>query len=316
VITRTARILPIVAVCLAAWLPAPAGAATVADIVNQVNQASFTDYLNNLLYAHNGDNRFLTGPQHDPCADNIFVQFRRFGWTTRFDPFDGKSEGISGPGRNVIAIKQGVTRPDDIYIVGGHYDGKRLNSSSVAPGADDNASGVAGVLEAARVLAPYSFQATIILVAFDNEEGTSSGSNPDHHGGSKHMAADYAGTAIKGMISLDMIAWNDPSNLNKAYCYAASPQSDATRNSLQTAVNTYGSGLIWHNVGTSYDDSDHYPFQLQGYSAVYFCEDDANPYWHNVRDSVDTPGYLDYAYGTKFVRVIVGWLATNAQLVQ
>lgn len=304
----------VLAVAMVVGLSAAAGATTVQNLVDQVSQANYTDILNNKMYAHTGDNRFLTGPQHDLCANNVYLQFRRYGWTTYFDKFAGKSEGISGPGRNVIAIKQGETTPDQIYIVGGHYDSKRLDSTHVAPGGDDNASGVAGILEVARVLAQHRYASTIVLVAFDNEEGIASGSNVDHHGGSIHMAGEWASRNVKGMISFDMIAWNNPSSLNMTTCRGTRPQASPTIDSLQQAVASYGDGLGWGLVPAS-DDSDHYPFILDGFSAVYWCETDGNPYHHNMLDCLDTAGYIDYAYATKLNKVIVGWLATQAGLI-
>ena len=301
-IARAVCILSAVFVCLGMCAHSRVSAVTIQEIVDQVSQASYTDYLNTLLYTHRGDNRDDTGgPQHDPCADNCFVQLRRFGITTYYDPFTWTTGGMTYNMRNVVGVKQGIISPDDIYVVGAHYD------SVGNAGADDNGSGVAGVLEAARVLAPHTFAKTMIFAIFDNEEGS--------HGGSKHMVSDLAAHPPKGMISIDMIAWNDPSNRNKAYCYSRTPQSDSVRASLQSMVSLYGNGLTFYYAGVT-TGSDHEPFETAGLPAAYFCEDDKNPYWHNVNDTVDTTGYIDYAYGTKFVRCTVGWLATNAGLIQ
>lgn len=270
--------------------------------MNEVSQASYTNFLDNVLFTHRGDNRDDTGgPQHDPCADNVLLTLRRYGLTSMYDPFTWTTGGHTYNLRNVVGIRQGIVRPDDIYIIGAHYD------DVGNAGADDNASGVAAVMEAARVLAPHTFAATMIFVAFDNEEGS--------HGGSKHVVSDHPAASLKGSISLDMIAWNDPNNKDKAYCYAKSGQSDSVRNSLQSCCAQYGNGLIWYYAGYA-TGSDHEPFETAGLPAAWFCEDDVNPFWHNTNDTVDSPGYIDYAYATKFVRVVVGWLATNAELIQ
>ena len=66
---------------------------------------------------------------------------------------------------NVVATKRGTTRPNEIIVIGGHFD-----SVPRSPGANDNASGVATLMEAARVLAPLQMARTIQFVPFSGEE--------------------------------------------------------------------------------------------------------------------------------------------------
>ena len=109
--------------------------ASVAEMVNQVSVTSYRQYLDNELYTHTGDNRG-NGLAHDLARDNIFDLFTGFGLDTRLDAFTYQSATYY----NVIGMSLGTLRPDDIYLVGAHFD------SFDNPGADDNASGVAGVL--------------------------------------------------------------------------------------------------------------------------------------------------------------------------
>jgi hypothetical protein len=75
---------------------------------------------------------------------------------------------------NVVAVLKGSDPADKrIFLISGHLDSRRSNvmdSTGIAPGANDDASGVAAVIEAARVLSPYNFPATIIFVAVSGEE--------------------------------------------------------------------------------------------------------------------------------------------------
>src|SRR5438874_7923801 len=74
---------------------------------------------------------------------------------------------------NVVATLRGTQSPDRIYIVSGHYDSmcsSPTDGTCDAPGADDDASGVAVVLEAARVMAPHPLEATVIFMAVAGEE--------------------------------------------------------------------------------------------------------------------------------------------------
>ena len=103
--------------------------------------------------------------------------------------------------RNLIAEQPGVRRPEDILILGAHYD-----SVEPTPGADDNASAVAGLLEVARLLAGRKFKRTIRYVAFVNEEP------PFYKSvdmGSYRYARDCRNREerIRGMINLEMIGY-------------------------------------------------------------------------------------------------------------
>ena len=143
--------------------------------------------------------------------------------------------------------------PDQEYIVGAHYD------SVSNPGADDNASGVALVLEAARILSQYDSAYTIRFIAFDREE-------QGLHGSSAYASA-HAGDNILGMVNLDMIAYNpDGANKNKVRLYDYIV-GGAIKSDLITAFDTYGSGVVAVDSGQN-GQSDHRPFEQQGFDAA------------------------------------------------
>ncbi len=73
----------------------------------------------------------------------------------------------------MVAIQRGTERPNDVVIITGHIDSRvtdPLNATSDAPGANDDGSGVAAVLEAARVLSKHKFPGTIVYAALSGEE--------------------------------------------------------------------------------------------------------------------------------------------------
>jgi hypothetical protein len=75
--------------------------------------------------------------------------------------------------RDMVAIQRGTERPNDVVIITGHIDSRvtdPLNSTSDAPGANDDGSGTAAVLEAARVLSKHKFPGTIVFAALSGEE--------------------------------------------------------------------------------------------------------------------------------------------------
>jgi hypothetical protein len=109
---------------------------------------------------------------------------------------------------NVIATLRGTTTPERVYVLTAHYDSRVtdvMNFTSDAPGADDDASGVAVLLELARVLAGRPLESTLVLGAVAGEE--------QGLYGSIHMAQTMldAGTDIQGMFSNDIVgsSWAD-----------------------------------------------------------------------------------------------------------
>jgi len=274
---------------------AAATAFGVPDVVNQVSQDSYRCYLDDQLYTHLGDSRGYYGAQHDAAQTNILNFFQTFGLAASLDPFYYSGRQFD----NVVGVHWGATRPDDIYVVGAHFD------SAETPGADDNGSGVAGVLEAARVLSSYDFQATLVFIAFDMEERGLLGSGA--------YAAEHAGDNIEGMVSLDMIAYN-PDRSDRAWVYGRTA-SDPIKNSLAQAASLYGG--LHPSIGGDVPYSDQASFEAYGFQASLLIEYSvwSNPYYHKAADSVDTPNYIDYLYATKMTRATVGYLAGAAGLV-
>jgi hypothetical protein len=301
--TGLSKIIFTAILLIAGWCACGPAYATLSiqDIVDQVSKTSYTNYLDNMLYTHLGNSRKLGGTEHDLARDNIYSEFNSFGLTTSYHPFTYSGQTYY----NVVGTHYGTTRPDDIYIVGAHYDSISPGSNP-APGADDNASGTAGVLEAARVLSQYDFEATLIFISFDREEQGLVGSYA--------YANEHKDDDILGMISMDMIAYNG-SGLNKARIYGSS-NSTAIKQSLADSISLYGNGLSSEIFGTL-NASDHAPFEAQGFQACLLIEYDvwSNPNYHKLSDSVDTPNYIDYTFATNMVSSTVGFLAAAAMPV-
>ena len=265
----------------------------IAGIAGEISQSSYSQYLDDVLYTHLGDNRGF-GAEHDLARDSILTQFASFGLDASLHDFTYSGSTYS----NVIGVMQGRTRPDDIYIVSAHYDS--VNN----PGADDNASGVAGVLEIARVLSGHSFEATIVFAAFDREEqGTV---------GSEAWVQDHLSLNILGDLNLDMIGYNPSgSNHDWARIYSTTA-SDPLRTEWAGALNTYGGLSV--ALPPDLPASDHVPFETAGFMAGTLIEYyfGSNPNYHQLTDSVDTVGYIDYEYATNMVRGTAAMLADQA----
>ena len=138
----------------------------------------------------------FTPTQKQPVRTYIKDQLSRYGITLRQQSYGTSKNG----GINLIADIPGTQPEAGIYILGAHYD-----TTANSPGADDNATALATLLEAARILSGYSNPATLRLVFFDQEE-----QQPDGGGllGSLAFANEPENTVgVKGAVTLDMVGY-------------------------------------------------------------------------------------------------------------
>jgi Zn-dependent M28 family amino/carboxypeptidase len=101
-----------------------------------------------------------------------------------------------GTGVNVLGTKPGFSKPDEIVVVGAHYDQK-----GTCPGADDNASGVAALLELARVLSKARFDRTLVVACWDEGERGQLGSRAHAERAKKNE------TQVALAVSLEAVAY-------------------------------------------------------------------------------------------------------------
>lgn len=165
---------------------------------------------------------------------------------------------------NVIGIKRGVRQPSEIVVVGGHRD-----SVPVSPGANDNASGTAAVIEAARLLAPIRTVRTTHFVAFGAEElGLV---------GSAYYAQNPSGTIV-GMVNLDMVGRGVLSVGNSSSDDRLVELAERVARRLNIQVNRFG--------GRAGGGSDHASFERIGVPTAFLhTGDDAAI--HTPNDVVD-----------------------------
>jgi hypothetical protein len=232
-----------------------------------------------------------------------FVQehFLGLGLTTYYSTFYIESGTIEL--RNVIADQPGVTDPDCIVLLVGHLDSISPSASSLAPGADDNASGTAGVLIGADILSQYDFACSIRYVAFTGEEQGMLGS--------KDYASiiSGAGENIVAVVNLDMIAYNsDAYEIIGLHTRPGNAGDLAIANLFVGVVQAYSINLTPEVVQDNERFSDHSSFWDYGYSAILCIEDYDNftPYYHTTSDTLST---LDTAYMADFIRAAVGTVA-------
>jgi hypothetical protein len=285
----------VTAVLAAGLWAAPAPATDIGQwIAGQIDVSTWRHYLDDLLYTHAGMNRGRLGAEHDLARDNIVSTLESFGLQVEL-------EGFTYSGRthyNVVATKPGFRNPEQQYILGAHYDS--VNN----PGADDDGSGVASVMEAARVLSAYDFEKTLKFVAFDLEELGLVGSSV--------YVNRHRTETIVGMIQIDMIAHDAGQYTSDIWGRTA---SNPLKNALAAAMTEYGGNIV-ATVNGALNASDHYPFEQAGFQACVIIEDNypSNSCYHQLCDNVDRPNYIHYDYAADQVRGVAGFLADAAVL--
>jgi Zn-dependent M28 family amino/carboxypeptidase len=211
-------------------------------------------------------------------------------------------------GRNVVAVQPGSATPACVYVVMAHLDSTSFGTAlTLAPGADDNASGSAAVLMLAQVLSQQSFACTIRYVLVTGEEQGLYGSTA--------YANAVRNDPIVGALVLDMVAYN--SDTQAAFELitrttvnggtADLPLSAAVKN----AVSSYAIPIEPQDTPDDAADSDHASFWDVGVPAILVIEDleDFNPNYHKTSDTLNT---LDLVYYTNIVKAVAGALADLA----
>jgi hypothetical protein len=208
-------------------------------------------------------------------------------------------------GKNIWAIKPGMVHTTQPVIICAHYDAMPA-TGSIAPAADDDGSGVSAVLEAARVLAAYDFEYTILFALWDEEEYSLAGSF------AYAAACSTAHDTIHGVINMDAIAY-DSDNDSVARVHTRPPGNSEEIADTVVAVNmdyNIGLDLILVNPGATY--SDHQSFWQKNYGAVLMIQDwegNSNPHYHLATDRLQ---YFNIPYYHKLARLSIGSAAAFA----
>ncbi|MHB8054593.1 MAG: M28 family metallopeptidase [Candidatus Aminicenantales bacterium] len=209
----------------------------------------------------------------------LYNRFVQMGLPCAYEPFSISSGTIAT--RNVIATLKGKKTPTQFVIVCAHYDSYSKKARTLAPGADDNASGTAAVLEIARILASASFEYSVKFICFSAEEWGLYGS--DYYA----RRAKSRGEKIIGVINMDMVSYTDASH-KKLELYVNSSSNWLGTKFVQTAA-TYAPMPISKYIDGSADWSDQSSFWDRGYYALCGIESaaDYNPYYHRTTDTID-----------------------------
>jgi hypothetical protein len=219
----------------------------------------------------------------------------------RFQPFSVPGAGAQ---RNVLCGPPALIRP--LLLICAHYDSTSETAATLAPGADDNASGIAVLLELARLLHGSALRRDILFAAFGGEEQGLFGS------------AECAEVAkrerwpIELVINLDMVGFpngSPPHRIVVEFDHGnRTPQNDAVSKAF---------GLLMAQAATDYTElevehtdiwnSDYMPFEEKGFACIGAFEGGDNPFYHR---STDVVARLDFTYMADVVRMVMGMVLT------
>jgi hypothetical protein len=288
----------------------------------------------------------------------VFDEFKKYSkagggrMTVEMDTFtynpDGRRVDKKTLMANVLATIPGTDPTDTrIYLMSGHIDSRVtdiMNRTADAPGANDDASGVAAVMEVARVLAGQKFPCTIKLVAVQGEEQGLLGAdhlakrakkegwnlvamlNNDIVGNSKGYDPEITDSLHLRVFSEGVPATETPDQAKARR--QLSNENDASSRQLaryaQTAARQYVSAggygvLLEYRPDRFLRGGDHTPFNQQGYAAVRFTETNEN-FNHQHQDLRteggieygDKPEFMDFRYLRRTAQVNLATLASMA----
>ncbi|UCE17091.1 MAG: M20/M25/M40 family metallo-hydrolase [Gemmatimonadota bacterium] len=283
----------------------------IGAIVNQISQEIMRSDVQRL---QDFQTRLWASDSLWASAQWIYDRFVEYGYTdVVFEDFviSGNDpiwyqQGYDVPVRNVVATKPGVLHPEDIVIIGGHYDSIVFDGTNPfvwAPGADDNASAIAAMLEAARILADVDLECTVKFACWTAEE-------VGLYGAWYHAAQAYdRGENIVLNINLDMISYQHEGDPERDVTVYYNPSAQAYADLMSEMANTYTTLVPVPRFAGG--GSDHVPFMQYGYDIVYAEEGDffLTPHWHISTDVVEN---MDFGYMGEVVKMSLATLVTVA----
>jgi len=261
----------------------------IQSLVDQVNTDTIVSYIQRL---QGFKTRFVVTDSNYAASVWISQKLSDWGYIVNRDTFSLDTFYINGnlwagSGSNVIGMKPGTNDSTKDIIACGHFDTDYIapiygsgdtDMVYTCPGADDNASGTAGMMEAARIFKYYSWKANNYFIGFDAEEVGLIGS--------RHYAkqADSSGRNIEAVINNDMIgalAWDSTFSGDVSYF----SEFNQWLSELYISVsNTYVPSITLLTESLS-GGSDHYSFDRYGYNAVMAIQDEYS-YCHDLLDSL------------------------------
>ncbi|MGE5224821.1 MAG: M28 family metallopeptidase [Omnitrophica WOR_2 bacterium] len=297
-------------------MPASSSPSTAADLLSQVDLAHWSGWIRQLSGVDPvtvGGQPFTISTRYSDALFNDaapngrsrafdFVREQVSGWYPAADPSAQIEEdayqpyGSTGPTwKNLVLTIFGTEHPEQIVMLTAHLDDTSpyYERNTSAPGADDNATGSATLLEAARVLQGHPLRRTVRLIWFTGEEQGLLGSSA--------YVADHALTGVVGVINLDMFGYDNDNDRCFELHVGTLPASDLLGRWFAGAIHAFGINLKYDYITSGATrSSDHRSFWDKNVAALEVLENyqnnndpagcvgsDWNPYYHTTSDTYD-----------------------------
>ncbi len=296
------------------YRPDPARAAPPDPAILPVVEAIDSQrWFNDLAQLSNWDRSSYGTTGLFAARDWIGARFADLGLAVAMQDFTMPGPGGTITRQNVVGTWTGTTWPDEWIVIGAHYDSRNGSGSSVSPtpGAEDNASGCAGVIELARAVLPFQPQRTLVFVCYAGEE-------QNLYGSSAHVTRlqnEGHLAKVQAVIVMDMIGYSADAQLDVDF------ESKATwlpyLNRFAAAAATYVPELNV-TLSTNPFGSDHMPYLNKNRQTLLAIESDWDvyPYYHAATDLPVNVGPHAQAMGGAILKTNAAMLAELAGVAQ
>ncbi len=248
--------------------------APIADVVRKVVAKASVDRVfgyEEKLFSF--DSKHITRPGNKLASQYLFDTYKSFGYQPEFQWFAGRNA-LGGQTANVIATLKGTVNPELIYVVSSHYD-----SVAVGPGADDDSSGTAALLETARIMAEHPQPATIVFASFTGEEAGLLGSR------------EYVKRAVEGKLRIvgalnnDMVGWANDQRLDNTIRYSNVGIRDVQHAAAMQFTNLITYDALYYK---STDAAAYYEAYGDIVGGIGSYPVLGNPHYHQSHDVLET----------------------------
>ncbi len=279
--------------------------AVVQSAVDSVDTSRWFSRLSTLA---SFDRSTFNDTDSNAARDWLAGQFTAMGYTVATPSFSVVFNPYNVVRQNVTATRIGNTFPDQWIVVVGHYDSRNRNilSTSPAPGAEDNASGCAGVVELADVMSSRSLARSVLFACVSGEEQGLIGGDAL----AQSMVLDGRLDDTRLVINQDMIGFSIDNDFDVVI--ETEPEFEGILAQFATAAATYAPGLrVVQDLLPCC--SDHMPFLARGAPAMLSIQGDFSEYGTHYHNTSDIPSNITnaQALGGRILRMNAAVLAQH-----
>ena len=242
------------------------------------------------------DSKHITKPGNQRAIEYLYETYKSFGYEPVKQCFELRNA-LGGKTCNVYAMLRGTENPDLVYVVGSHFD-----SVPIGPGADDDSSGTAALLEAARILAQHPQPATIIFASYTGEEAGLLGS--------REFVRQALANKMKivGVLNNDMVGWANDNRLDNTIRYSNTGIRDIEHAAAMQFTKLITYDARWHRGTDATSFFEAYGDIIGGIGSYPVL---SNPHYHQATDLLEGINHQLITETSKTVAATMMMLASS-----